>query len=163
MPLIKALIGVGLLTYVLTAAFAMGVTGSLDGHMNLYGVSGFFWFFFLLFVCGLGGRLTSAIFGLSETRTYSHTEVTVTHGTGTARNIYLSPRDRRASTIASLVSLTSFGLALYTAAYYPSRPNLQAIWENEAYLAALNMVELSAGGILAIWSWIASIFGTIFS
>lgn len=65
MRFINALIGLALLIYVVATSFALGVTGSQEQHLNLFGVSGFFWFFFLLFVAARGSGMFSGLFGLS--------------------------------------------------------------------------------------------------
>lgn len=46
MKLIMGILGVLMIVYVMITSFAIGVTGSQEQHLNLFGVSGLFWFFF---------------------------------------------------------------------------------------------------------------------
>ena len=162
MRLINALIGLAVLVYVVATSFAIGVTGSQEQHLNLFGVSGYFWFFFLLFVNARGSNMFSGLFGLSEVREYSHTEISISGTIGTARNIFLSARDIRAQSINALVGLSSIGLLIYTAIYFPNRPNLQASWENDLYKQILSGIEVTANGLLVLWGVIEAIFMRIF-
>lgn len=162
MRAVEAAIGAAVLFYAISLAFYTGVWAHQNGDMNTAGVSGFFWVPFFIFATNLGANFFSGLFGLSEERAYSHSVVSVTNGTGSSYPVFLSPRDRRAGTIAGLVGLAGAGLCLYTAVYFDEKAILQDVASGPLFTIGSGLVDLSAVVFLAAWSVIVSVWRSVF-